>query len=371
MTRTGSTRSAATLFAACMLAACGGGSSSGMYPAMTTGATGYVATHLVAGVNGSANPYSAGNVDPLLVNAWGLAFNPQGFAWVANAGTSTSTLYDGNGVRQAPVVTIPAGVAGGASPTGIVFNPAPGFMITQTGVTAPSVFIFVGQAGTVAAWSPTVNATAALTVVDRGATGTVYKGAALAPTAAGTLLYATDFHNAKVDVFDSNFAPVAAPGGFVDATLPAGYAPFGIQAIGASIYVTFAKQDALAHDSVDGAGLGIVDVFDTGGNLVKHLVGAGGALNAPWGIARAPADFGAFSNALLVGNLGDGRINAFDPASGTLLGTLATSGSPIAIDGLWGIAFGNGIDAQPANTLFYAAGPTGGTQGVYGRIDSR
>jgi uncharacterized protein (TIGR03118 family) len=165
---------------------------------------------------------------------------------------------------------------------------------------------------------------------------------------------------------------VTIPGAFTDANLPAGYAPFGIQAIGNLIYVSFAKQDALAEDDVAGAGFGAVDVFDTSGALVKRLIAVGGRLNAPWGMAMAPADFGPFSNALLVANFGDGKINAFDAGTGTFLGTLSKSnGSAIAIDGLWGIAFGNGINAQPTNTLFFTGGPAGETHGVYGRIDKR
>jgi len=185
-------------------------------------------------------------------------------------------------------------------------------------------------------------------------------------------LFASDFHNGTVDVFDANFAPIAVAGGFIDANLPAGYAPFGIQVIGSLVYVAYAKQDAAREDEEAGAGLGIVNTFDLSGNLVKRLIPAGGKLNAPWGIAMAPSNFGAFSNALLVANFGDGRINAYDATTGASLGTLASpAGTPIAIEGLWGIAFGNGINGQPTNTLFYAAGPADETHGAYGRIDSR
>ena len=358
--------------AAGLLSACGGG---GNDNGMSTG-TGmsYAATSLVTDVAGAANPYSTSqaHVDAHLVNAWGVAFNPQGFVWVADAGTSTSTLYDGNGVPQSLVVTIPPGTAGPASPTGIVFNGTRAFNVTQGGVTAPSVFIFVGEAGTVSGWAPSVNMNTAIKVVDGGAAGKIYKGAALVSNAGGTFLYATDFHHAKVDVFDANFAPVTTAGGFADPNLPPGYAPFGIQAIGDLIYVTFAKQDADAHDDVGGAGLGAVDAFDTAGRLVRRVAAVGGPLNAPWGMALAPADFGPFGNALLVGDFGDGRINAFDPATGKFLGVLTKpDGSAIAIDGLWGIAFGNGLNGQPANTLFFAGGPADETHGVYGRIDSQ
>ncbi|HEX7438361.1 MAG TPA: TIGR03118 family protein [Caldimonas sp.] len=221
-------------------------------------------------------------------------------------------------------------------------------------------------------WSPNVNLNSAVKVVDGAAQAKVYKGLAIASQGGAPFLYATDFHNGVVDVFDSNFAKVGSVGAFTDATLPAGYAPFGIQAIGNLVYVSFAKQDGQAQDEVKGVGLGAVDVFDASGTLVKRLIPAGGKLNAAWGMALAPADFGRFSSALLVGNFGDGTINAFDPATGAFLGTLSRSdGAPIAIDGLWGIAFGNGINAQPTNTLFYAAGPAGETPGVYGRIDNR
>jgi uncharacterized protein (TIGR03118 family) len=224
----------------------------------------------------------------------------------------------------------------------------------------------------VSGWSPNVNRTSAITMVDGAATGTVYKGAAIAAQGSASFLYAADFHNGKVDVFDSGFHKVAGAGGFTDPGLPVGYAPFGIQAIGSWIYVSFAKQDVQGHDEVGGPGLGVVDVFDTSGNLIKQLISAGGALNAPWGLAMAPANFGPFSNALLVGNFGDGKINAFDPTTGALLGTLSRAdGSAIVIDGLWGIAFGNGLNDQPTNTLFFAAGPNDEAHGVYGRIDSQ
>ena len=356
---------AASLFASAMLLACGGGDDDDNHHHGMS----YVATSLVTDVNDSSNPYSVSNVDPLLVNSWGIAFNPQGFVWVANAGTSTSTLYDGNGVPQSLIVDIPPGSAGSASPTGIVFNGSSDFVVSQGGASGASAFIFVGEAGTVSGWSPSVNLNAAVKVADRGAAGAIYKGLTLSG-GGGNFLYATDFHNGTVDVFDASFNLVTAPGGFVDPNLPAGYAPFGIQAIGDLIYVTYAQQDAQGEDDVAGAGLGLVNVFDAAGQFVRRLIDVGGPLNAPWGIALAPSNFGTFSNALLVGNFGDGKIHAFDATTGALLGTLnKPDGTPIVIDGLWGIAFGNGINAQPTNTLFFAGGPADETHGVYGRID--
>ena len=360
----------ASLSAAVLMTACGGGGDDAPAGGGGMGTPAYVATSLVSDFNASTNPYNSANVDTNLINAWGLAFNPNGFVWVANAGTSTSTLYDGNGVPQTLVVAIPAGTAGSANPTGIVFNGTTDFVVSQGGTSGASPFIFVGEAGTLSGWSPGVNLNNSVTVFDGAADGAVYKGLAIASSGGANFLYATDFHNGRVDVFDASFTKVTVTGGFIDPTLPAGYAPFGIQAIGGSIYVTFAKQDAAAHDDVSGAGLGIVDVFDATGNFVKRLVDVGGVLNAPWGIALAPGDFGPFSGALLVGNFGDGKIHAFNASTGALLGTLSNAGgAPIAIDGLWGIAFGNGINNQPTNTLFFTGGPSNETHGVYGRID--
>jgi uncharacterized protein (TIGR03118 family) len=350
------------------LASCGGGGGSSMATGMT--ASGFVSTHLVSNINTASNPYSGSNADTHLVNAWGIAFNPQGFVWVANNGTSTSTLYDGAGVPQSLVVALPSGAAGSARPTGIVFNGSQSFQVTQGGVSGASPFIFVGEGGTVSAWSPGVNMNNAILVVDGSARGKVYKGLAISSQGGAPRLYATDFHNGVVDVFDANFAPVVGAGAFTDASLPPGYAPFGIQAIGSQILVSFAKQDAQGRNEVVGPGLGAVDVFDTAGNLTARLIAPGGKLNAPWGMTLAPAGFGPFGNDLLIGNLGDGTINAFNPSTGALLGALADgSGAAIAIDGLWGLAFGNGINGQPTGTLFYAAGPSGGNNGVYGRID--
>ena len=337
---------------ACALAACGGDNGSGIPP------TRYTVTNLV-----SDGAIAAAHTDANLVNGWGVAFNPKGFVWVADAGTSRSTLYDGNGVVQSLVVATPP------SPTGIVFNGSTDFVVTKSGKSGASAFIFAGEEGTLAGWSPTVEPNATVTVHDGKSAGKSYKGLALAAQGGLNYLYATDFHNGAVDRFDRTFTPLPGTGLFKDAALPAGYAPFGIQAIGDRVYVAYAKQDADAHDAVNGAGLGVVDVFDTAGTFVKRLA-TGGALNAPWGMALAPAGFGTFSNALLVGNFGDGKINAFDPATGSLLGTLAKAdGKPIVIDGLWGIAFGNGINQQPSTTLFFASGPADETHGLYGRID--
>jgi uncharacterized protein (TIGR03118 family) len=339
---------------AAALFACGGG-----HHHHPPAASAYAATSLVSDT--AALP--AAHTDPNLVNAWGVAFNPRGFVWVAANGTAKSTLYDGNGVPQALVVSTPPG------PTGIVFNGTQDFKLSQNGVTAPSPFIFASESGSIAAWSPTVSPTTAVVVFDGSAGGSVYKGLAIGSYGGANYLYAADFHNQRVDVFDASFARVALPGAFSDPNLPAGYAPFGIQAIGDRIYVAYAMREASGDDEQAGAGLGIVNVYDSGGKLIKRLV-SGGALNAPWGMAQAPADFGTASNMLLIGNFGDGKINAYDPTTGDAGGALRKmDGTPLAVDGLWGIAFGNGLNSQPVNTLFYAAGPNDETHGQYGRID--
>ncbi|CAN7430041.1 TIGR03118 family protein [Massilia sp. LjRoot122] len=373
------------LFRAAMLAftlaaasvSCGGGGSDSpmMAPISTqpppvvvpTVSSTYASTALVADSAGAA----ARN-DASLVNPWGIAFNPTGFVWISNNATNNSTLYDGAGAPQTLVVAIPAGTAGPARPTGIVFNGAQAFRVTQNGITGPSAFIFVGEAGTVSGWSPAVNRLNAVTAVDTGAAGAVYKGLAIGTSAGASFLYATDFRNGRVDVYDTNYQRVTLPGGnFIDPGLPAGYVPFGIQGVNDRIYVSYAQKSGTNLDETTGAGLGIINVFSTNGAFIGRLV-TGGVLDAPWGMTIAPANFGDFSNALLVANSGDGRIHAYSPHSGALLGSLNKEDrTPIVIDGLWGIAFGNGVQGQATNTLFFTAGPANETRGLYGKIELR
>ncbi|NUY00412.1 TIGR03118 family protein [Paraburkholderia youngii] len=348
------------------LVSCGGGgggssnSSSTSPPVQSS----FTATALV-----SDGAVPAAHTDANLKNPWGVAFNPNGFAWVADNGTNVATLYDGNGVPQSLVVTIPDGKNGSASPTGIVFNGTQSFLVTENGKSGVAAFIFTGEGGTITAWAPAVGPTNAFVMYDDGAGGAVYKGLALAAMNNGNFLYATDFHNNKIDVFDSSFTKVSMPGAFTDPAMPAGFAPFGIQAIGSNLFVTYAMQDAAKHDDVPGAGLGMVDVYDTGGNL-KQRFATGGSLNAPWGIAQAPASFGSMSGAIIIGNFGDGMINAFNASSGQSMGPISgPNNSPIVEHGIWGIAFGNDLSNQPSSTLFFAAGPNDEADGVYGRID--
>jgi len=354
-------------------------SASGSATLTVTAVTAYSLTNLVADHAGG----TALNTDTKLVNPWGLAI-PAGLpAWTANNGTQTSTLYDGNGKAQPhaspfAVTFSPSGAGVNFDPSGIVFNGvAADFHATNGTVSGTSKFIFDGEGGMIAGWAPSVDSSEAIAMyTDAG--GAIYKGLAIAQNNGHAFLYATDFHNNKVDVFDTTFtkqATSATAFTFVDPSLPVGYAPFGIQAInngtgGATqLYVTYAKQDSAKKVNVNGAGLGYVAIYDTNGHLIKQLV-AGGALNAPWGLALAPSDFGTLSNALLVGNFGDGVINAYDPATGSLIGTVKDSkGAAIATPGLWGIAFGNDADNQPHNTLFFAAGPNNEGNGSFGRID--
>jgi uncharacterized protein (TIGR03118 family) len=316
----------------------------------------YTVTRLV-----SDQPGVATFTDPNLVNAWGLAASATSPWWVADNETSKSTLYNGNtGQPQALVVS----VGTDSGPTGVVFNNTSGFVVTNGTVSAPARFIFDSEDGLIRGWNPTVNATNAVVAPAMGDPGANYKGLAIA---AG-MLYAADFHNGVVDVFDGSWSLVDQ---FTDPGLPNGYAPFGIQAIGSQIFVAFAKQDEDAEDEVAGQGLGFVDAFDTAGNLVAR-VAQRGQLNAPWGLALAPTDFGRFSGDLLVGNFGDGEISAYEHQSNghfAFRGQLRDdSGQPISIDGLWALGFGNGANAGPRDNLFFTAGPDDETHGLFGRI---
>ena len=329
----------------------------------------------------SDQPGQAPLTDPDLVNAWGLAASPGTNAapgtplWVADNGSDKATLYTGataTSVNKAPLVVNVTG----AAPTGQVFNSDQSAFVVHDdqGNSKPSVFLFDTENGTIDGWNPMVGATGSgpstVTEVarDNGANA-VYKGLAIAQASDGkTYLYATNFRSGRVEAYDSTFTPVELPGGlFVDPRLPAGYGPFGIAEINGKLYVTFAKQDATLHDDVAGRGHGFVDVFTNDGALVRRLV-TRGALDSPWGLALAPAGFGQFSGDLLVGNFGNGHINVCNPATGAHLGQLRRqNGRPIAIDGLWGLRFGNG-NAAKTNELIFSAGPDDESHGLLGKI---
>jgi uncharacterized protein (TIGR03118 family) len=316
------------------------------------GADVYKKRNLVSDINGVARI-----TDKNLVNPWGLSFGPNTPAWVADNGMNVSTLYSGGVHRSIPmIVPLVVDITGGA-PTGTVFNPTSGFPVNGS----PSKFIFDSEAGTITAWN---SGTTAQTVVP--SSGAVYKGLAIS-TKGTPLLYAADFVGKKIDVFSSSFATVTAPGGFVDPNLPVSYGPFNVQEIGGRIVVAYAEVDPQTGDEVAGEHKGYVDVFDTNGNLLRRLISQGN-LNAPWGLALAPRHFGQFSGDLLVGNFGDGGINAYDPRTGQSDGMLTNKdGNSIKIDGLWALRFGNGVIGTP-QTLLFTAGIGEEKHGLFGEI---
>jgi len=299
-------------------------------------------------------------IDPNLVNPWGVAFGPTGPFWIANNGPSNSTLYNSAGMPfplgNPLVVSVPPT---DSAPTGLVFNGGTGFKITKNGVTGPSVFIFVTEGGQIVGWNPNVDPTNGVVATDESDEGAIYKGAAIV----NNKLYVTNFSEGTVDYYDSNFKEL---GHFTDASLPVGYVPFGIENIGHNLLcVTFALRSG--DDDVPGAGHGFVDIFTEGGFLVRHFASRG-VLNSPWGIAVAPSNFGPASNMLLIGNFGDGRINAFSMSGQSMGPLLNEKNNVITHHGLWALKFGNGGAAGPTNHLFFTAGSNGERDGLFGRI---
>src|SRR5271156_1113615 len=317
---------------------------------------GYSQTNLVSNTAGVGT-----TTDPQLLNPWGISILTGQDFWIANNNSGTSTLYDAQGNKNALVVTIPGasknpnGNCTPGCPTGNVSNGNGSYF-------AGGSFIFDTEDGIIANWT---GATTAEVAFDNSASGAVYKGLALLN---GTSLLAANFNSGKIDVYDRNFNPTSLSGSFTDPKLPAGLAPHGIHVIGNQINVAYAMQDAAKHDAQPGAGLGQVDIFDANGNFVSTFVAAGGKLNAPWGVVETPASFGAFPTAILVGNFGDGTINAFD-TTGKFLGQLTDSSNKVLVNpGLWDMVFGGGGPSGDPNTLYLTAGgsnqpnfPAGGT----------
>jgi uncharacterized protein (TIGR03118 family) len=360
----------------------GGGGSSGGNQTVAQTSSGFADSALVSDKVGVVA--TATTIDANLSNPWGLVTAPGLPFWIADNNSNLATLYSGTGEIQTNAVTgsaevgiaIPASAAGlPANPTGQVYNGGSGFLVPTSAGQEPALFLFDGEGGTIAAWAKDSGETAVTAYDDgvvNGANHAVYKGLALGTVNGATFLYATDLHNNKIDVFDTDFnKPADMQGKFVDPTIPAGFVPFGIAALGGQLYVTYAKQDAAMHDEMTGAGLGYVDVFDFSGNFVSRFA-SGGALNAPWGMALAPAGFGSLEGSLLIGNFGDGKINIFTPngtALATSMGALTvTNGGTFAIPGLWSLVFGNGDADKPLTTLFYTAGFADQTDGVFGSI---
>jgi len=333
----------------------------------------------------------APTMDADLVNSWGLARSSISPWWVADNGTGLSTLYNATGAKQRLVVTIPPGdtQASTGTPTGTVYNGDSTAFLLAPG--KPAIFLFVTEDGTISGWNPGVKATQAVIMVNQK-DASVFKGVTIATVQTGsgsqTYLYAADFRQGRVEVFDTNFKPIQMRddgdrddradfdhdrgndhnAGFDDPRLPRGYAPFNVQNIGGNIYVSFAKQDSAKHDELHGAGMGFVDVFSPRGSLLARLQ-AGPWFNAPWGLAMASSDFGAYSHNVLVGQFGSGEVLAFDPVTGKFKGKLnGVDNNPIHIDGLWAIAFGNGANAGPATSLYFTAGPDDETNGLFGTL---
>jgi len=326
--------------------------------ALATAANAQVRVDVTSLVSDDAVAHPGKITDAGLVNAWGLSYSPTSPFWVSSNGTDTATLYAVNPATQATttnalVVSTPVGGV-----TGQVFNAA------GAGSFNGDNFLFVGEGGAIAGWRGALGTTAE--TLKLSSADDVYKGAAFASLAGTGYLYAANFRRGAIDVLKGNAAALDLTGNFLDPNLPSGYAPFNIQNLGGTLYVTYALQDAAKHDELAGAGRGFVDSFDTQGHLIARVASAG-TLDAPWGLAIAPTSFGALAGSLLVGNFGDGRINAYNAASHAFLGQLAAGdGSPLAIDGLWALAPGNGGNGGSSALLYFTAGPEDESHGVFG-----
>ena len=298
----------------------------------------------------------AAHLDPNLVNPWGASHTGSSPFWVSDNGTGLATLYNSSGVPQALVVTIPGGF-----PTGQVFNPT-----SNLGSFNGDIFLFGSESGTISGWRGALLTTAETLQI--GSAANVYKGEAIATVGGHTYLYSANFRTGTIDVLKGDASAPDLPGKFTDPNLPSGYAPFNVQVLNGTIYVTYALQDAAKHDDVPGPGNGFVSAFDLTGNFIKR-VASGGTLNSPWGLDIAPPGFGDFANDLLVGNFGDGKINVFDPGTSAFLGQLVdASGNPIAIDGLWALINGNGGNGGNPNLVYFTAGINNEADGLFGSL---
>jgi uncharacterized protein (TIGR03118 family) len=337
-------------------------------------ANSFLQTNLLSDISGIAQNTDT-HTPPQLLNPWGLAEGPTGPFWVSDNGSGLSTLYNGAGQQQALTVTIPPpnGSPPGtlATPTGAVFNGSPtDFVVTANGKSGPASFLFATEDGTISGWNFGVNKNNAIRMVDNSGAGAVYKGLTLGTDPDGRdLIYAANFHDGTIDVFDTHFRPTEVGGSFADARIPADFAPFNVQNLNGLLYVTYAKQKPGKHDDLAGPGNGFVDVFTTNGKLVTRLA-SNGPLNSPWGLAIAPPGFGDFGGDLLIGNFGDGRINIFDPQSGHFRGQLDDPlGRPVTIGGLWALHFGNGSAVGgDARTLYFTAGLNDEADGLFGSL---
>jgi uncharacterized protein (TIGR03118 family) len=350
--------------------------------ASTVKAQAYQQTNLVSDIQGLAQNPPSGDPDPQLLNPWGLVASTTSPWWISDNNAGVSTLYNGQGVKQSLVVNIPSPVSGTpGTPTGVVFTGTSGFTFTENNTTVTATFTFVTEDGTIVAWGPGANPSDlrndAFIVVDNSQNpsaqdGAVYKGATIAQMAPNGpfFLYVANIRSGRIEVYDSSFkpaSPTADRGGFafVDPFIPPGFAAFNVQAINGNLYVTYAKQDASRHDDFDFPGFGFVDVFSPTGRLLQRLQ-PGPWLNAPWGVVLTPANFGFYSNHVLVGNAGSGQIAVYD-LNGRFVDLLRDSnGHAIQNDRLWGLAFGNGQGSGPADWLYFTAGIADEAHGLFG-----
>ncbi|HVX13764.1 MAG TPA: TIGR03118 family protein [Pirellulales bacterium] len=332
--------------------------------------TGYLQLSLASDSAGSALVQ-----DPNLVGPWGITVNSNGTGnlWVVGHGSGVATSYSG-GAGAAPFHDDSMSVSNlGTGPSGDVINGSTNFVVHSGNASGPATLLFDSQDGKISGWNasvppPTPSSTAETVASTSGA---VYTGLALENNNNQSLIYAADFHDDRIDVFNSSFSPITLSGSFTDPNLPAGYAPYNIANIGGRLLVSYAPQDANHQNPVVGVGHGVIDEFDYNGNFQGTLIAAGGKLNDPWGMVQAPANFGDFSGELLVADAGDGRINAFDPTTGAFMGAISSpSGNPLVFNGLHGLSFGNGLSAGGSNALYYTAAGTEGQQGVLGEIVS-
>jgi len=301
--------------------------------------------------------------DPNLVNAWGISYGATSPFWVSDNGTGVSTLYSVNPTTNATaIVPLVVSIPGEGNPTGQVFNSA-----AASGAFNKDVFLFVSEDGTISGWKGGTSAE----VLQLGSANNVYKGVTLDTTGGNSYLLSANFRAGTIDVMKGVQGTPDLTGNFTDPGLPGGYAPFNIQLINGKIYVSYAVQDAAKEDDVAGAGHGLVSVFDLNGNFLQRLIAPGGMLNSPWGMVIAPSSFGSLAGDLLVGNFGDGTIDAFNPKNGSFAGQLmGPDGKPLVIDGLWGLIAGNGGAGGSKDNIYFSAGPNGESNGLFGVIQS-
>ena len=307
----------------------------------------------------AANPAQV--TDPGLVNGWGISYSPTSPFWVSSNGGGTSTLYRVDPATQATTkVPLTVAIPGAGNVTGQVFNAG------GAGQFNGDNFLFVSEDGTVSGWRGSLGTSAEVLASVNG----IYKGAAIATVGGNSYLYAADFGRGSIDVFKGNVAATNLTGSFTDASLPSGYVPFNVQALAGSLFVTYAKRNGSSGDETDGAGFGYVDRYDLQGNLLGR-VASGGVLDAPWGLAIAPGSFGALAGSLLVGNFGDGHISAYNLATDSFMGQVdGANGQALAIDGLWGLSVGNDGGAGSSQSLYFTAGPSGESHGLFGVLQA-